>query len=108
MNNEAGSGFAPPLERAADGLQALAHAAQAVAFGSISATAVVGDFQGADFLVAAEAHAATLCLGMANDVGHRFAQREGKHSLLRRAEGNFRGVAIHSDAGSFQGSTGPD
>ena len=47
MNDEAGSGFGLPLQRAANGLQAFAHAAQTVALGSVSAAAVVGDFQGA-------------------------------------------------------------
>src|SRR5271165_3505169 len=102
MNNEAGSGFAPPLERAADGLQPLAHAAQAIALGSVGSAAVIGDFQSADFLVPAEADATALRLGMAHNVGHGLAERQREHGLLRRAERNFRGVAVHHDSGSFQ------
>ena len=58
MNDEAGSGLGLPLQRAADGLQALAHAAQAVAFGSVGAAAVVGDLQRAQLVVALQPDAA--------------------------------------------------
>ena len=73
MNNEAGSGRGLALQRAADGLQALAHAAQPVAFGSVSAASVVGDFQRAKLLVATEPDTAALRLGVPDDVGYGFS-----------------------------------
>src|SRR5271165_4886513 len=106
MNNKAGSGFGAPLERAADSLQALAHAAQAVAFGSVSAAAVVGNLQGTKLLVAAEPHAATLRLCMADDVGHSFAKCQGQHGFLRRTQRNSGGVAVHGNSCGLQGLPG--
>src|SRR5271165_5718326 len=76
MNDESGSGLGLALERAADGLQPLAHAAQTVALGSVGAATVVGDLQHALCLVATEADAAPLRLGVAHDVGYGFPQRQ--------------------------------
>src|SRR5271167_5084152 len=102
MNDEAGPGCGLTLQRAADGLQALAHAAQPVAFRTVGAAAVVGDFQRAQLLVATEPHTATLSLGVPDDVSHSFAKRKSQYCLLRRTERNSGGVAIHGNSCGFQ------
>src|SRR5208337_5262487 len=103
MNDQAGSGFGLALERAADGLQPFAHTTQAITLGSVGAAAVVGDLQGAQFLVATEPDTTTLRLRMTNHVRHRLAKRQSQYRFPRRAERNFGGVAIHGDSSGFQG-----
>ena len=76
MNNEAGSGLRLALQRAADGFQTLAHAAQAVAFGSVSAASVVGDFQGTEVILALQTNAALPRLRVPHNVGDGLAQRQ--------------------------------
>ncbi len=108
MNNEAGSGFRPALQRTADGFQAFAHAAQAVAFRSVGAAAVVGDFERAQLFVAGQADGTLLRLRVAHHVGHGFAQRQRQHRLLCRAERNGGSFTVHSDSSSLQGLACPD
>src|SRR5664279_1104709 len=108
MNHQARAGGCMALERAADRLQPLAHAAQTVALRTLSAASVVGNLQGAQLFVTSEADAACLRLGVAHHVGHRFTKRQGKHGFLRRAERNFRGFAVHGDARGLQRLAGAE
>ena len=73
MNDEAGSGLGLPLQRSADGFQALAHAAQAVAFGGVRTAAIVGNFQRAEIVLALQSDAAASSLRVPHDVRHRLA-----------------------------------
>src|ERR1035438_775934 len=102
MNHQAGARGGLALQRAADRLQPLAHAAQAVALRTIGAASVIGDLQGAKLFVASQADAAGLRLSVAHHVGHSFTKRQGKHGFLRRAQGDLRSFAVHGDARGFQ------
>ena len=76
MNDEAGSGRGLPLQRTADGLQALTHASQAVAFGTVGTAAVVADFQRTEIVFSLQPHAALLRLRMTHNVGDGLTQRK--------------------------------
>ena len=106
MDNQAGSSGGLALERAAEGFEPFAHAAQAVAFGAVGAASVVGDFQRAERFVAFEADHAASGLGVAHDIGDGLAQGQRQHRFLCRAERNLRGFAVHGDAGGFQCGAG--
>ena len=49
--------------------------AQTIAFGSIGAVAVIGNFQRAAIIFSLQSDAASLRLRVPNDVGHRLPQR---------------------------------
>src|SRR5580693_2681157 len=86
MNDEAGSGFGLPLQRAANRFQALAHTAQPIALRAVDTTSVVGDLQRADVLVALQPYSALLRLRMTNDVRHCLAQGQRQYGLLCRGQ----------------------
>ena len=82
MNNQAGSGLRLALQRSTQSFQSLAHATQAVAFGSVGAAAVVGNFQRAEILLASQLDAALPRLRMAHHIGNGLAQGQRQNSFL--------------------------
>ena len=97
MNNEAGTGGGLPLERAADGLQPFAHAAQAVALRHRQRRIRCRRSPGCKHRSSRpQANAAALRLGVAHDVGHRLTNRQGEHRFLRRTEWNLGSLAVHA------------
>ena len=68
-------------ERAAEGFQALAHAAQSVAFRTVGAASVVGDFERAQRLIALQGDVATAGFSVTNDVGDSLAQGQRQHAI---------------------------
>ena len=74
-------------EAAAEGLDALAHAAEAVALLKIWRGAVVGDEEGLEAVGrCGEAHAAVGGMGVADDVGDGFADGEAEDGLFGGVE----------------------
>ena len=102
MNDEAGSSLRLALQRSAQGFQALAHAAQTVAFGSVGAAPVVGNFQCADIVLTPQLHGASPRLRMAHDIGNGLAQGQSQHRLLRGRKRQLRQIGINRDARSLQ------
>jgi hypothetical protein len=95
LDEERDTGVGGDGETAADGLDALAHAAEAVAFLEFWVGPVVGDEQGVEAVGGCgEAHAAVGGLGVTHDVGYCFADGEAEYGLFCGVElghGSFAG-----------------
>jgi len=83
---QAGAVFAVDAEATSKGLDALAHAAQAIAFSRERMFAIVFDEQLAATALGDEAQAAGFSACMANDVGYGLAQGEGEDGLFSGSE----------------------
>ena len=104
---EAWAGF--DVEAAAELLDALAHAAEAVALAGagFGGAAVVVDFKGGEAVGGSgEAHGAPGGVGVANDVGDGFPDGEREDRLFAGFKRGRRSFAGESDAGGLEGEAG--
>src|SRR6185437_11362664 len=84
----------------AEGLNALAHSAQAVAFLAQAAASVVLYNEGGFAVAGDEAHFAAGGLGVTDDIGDGFAEGEGENGFFTRAE---RGRVFFAEEGNAGG-----
>ena len=75
-------GIGAAVESATEHFDALAHAAQAVAFAVRTATAVIVNLQAAVAILLLQAQAAGAGVRVAHDVGHGFAHGKRENALL--------------------------
>jgi hypothetical protein len=107
LDEEGDAGIGGDGEASAEGLDALAHAAEAVALLKFRMSAVVGDEQG---MVAiggvCETHAAVRGLGVTNDVGDGFADGEAEYGLFCGVKFRQWGFAGEGYACGLEGVAG--
>jgi hypothetical protein len=101
LNAEFGSNPVFALERAAESLNPLTHAAQTIAFDRAAAPAIILNFYPAASVLRHQPQLAIPGLRMPNHVGHGFTYHESHHALLSGRQSNLCGLGPHDHARCF-------
>ena len=105
-DGEFGAGLRAAVERAAEYFDALAHAAQSVAFVLRAAAAVVFDLEPARTVALFQTQRASASMGVAHYVGDGFPDSHRQHAFLERGKLYAGGLAFYGDARGFERGPG--